>query len=792
MTDWLRALAIIGLTIMGTWETHAQISYSDTTKWYNRTYNLDEVTITKKRTRYSRKNNPAVDFMRKVIEAKRLTDIKSREYCSYEKYQKLTFAVNELTPDDLDKGFIGIIPGAINQVEPCEYNNKLILPLTVSEVVSKYLHCKSPHKEKTIIIGERSKGIGQLLETGDILTEAIKDFFTDINIYDNQIRLLHQSFTSPIADDAIAFYRYFIVDTLEIGTDRCVHLAFSPNNPRDFGFSGEIYVMDDGSYQVRRCVLAIPKKSGVNFVDGIKTLQEFTTLSDGSRVLTTDDMIVELSLFDFIDKAIVMRNTRLSDYSFEQIPDEDFTTKHKVELESKAKDRDDYFWLTSRRVRLTQGESNMDSFIDGIDKSKGLIRYVLIGLKLLIENYIETGSVNNPSKVDIGPITSMVTNNFIDGWRFRLGGQTTANLSPHLFLKGYYAHGLDSKKNYYDAQLTYSFNIKDYQPQEYPMRNVTIATSYDVCAPTDKFLMLDKDNVFTSLKWTTVDKMMFYRRHLLRFEREDYIGLRTTIQFKIEDNEACGALSFINLANNASEDVSSEHLKTSELKVEIRYAPNEKTITTKQRRHKLNHEVPVITLSHTMGFKGAFGGDYKYNFTELSLYKRFWMKSWGRLDVNLKGGIEWNKVPFPLLIMPAANLSYISQPETFSLIGQMEFLNDRYASLDIAWDINGKIFNRIPLLKKLKWREYVGVRSLWGYLSEKNDPSLARNQGSSILMLFPDGSNVMDSGKPYFEMSVGISNIFRFFQVEYVRRLNYNGLSSAHRHGVRVMMKFRF
>ena len=760
----------------------------DTTKWYNKTYELNEVTITKKRTKYSRKNNPAVELMRKVIAAKKLTDIKNRDYCRYDKYQKLTLAVNDVTPEALEHGTIGKLPGALNQVEVCEYNNKLILPLTVTETASRYFHSKQPSRDKTITLGERTEGIGQLFQTGDILTETLKDFFTDINIYDNQIRLLHQSFTSPIGRDAIAFYRFFIVDTLMVSHDRCIHLAFSPNNPRDFGFSGEIFIMDDGSYQVRRCVLAIPKKSGVNFVDGIKTLQEFTTLPSGERVLTVDDMIVEMSLFDFIDKAIVVRNTRLTDYSFRPIPDQDFSLKAEVEQEAKAKGRDGDFWREHRKVRLTGSEQSMGDFITALADAKGLLHYVHIALKLLMENFIETGSKTRPSLFDIGPVNTIATSNFIDGFRVRLGGQTTANLSPHLFFKGYYAHGFKSDNNYYNAELTYSLNSKEYLPQEFPLRNISFSSSYDVCSPTDKFLVTDKDNVFTSLKWTTVDYMMYYRRQQLKMEREEYFGLRTTLSLKMEKNWACGELHFVPL----SDPTASRSMRTTELRLELRYAPGEKIITTKQRRHKLNHEAPVVTLSHAVGFKGFLGGDYRYNFTELKLYKRLWMKSWGRLDINVKGGIEWNQVPFPLLIMPAANLSYISQEETFGLIGQMEFLNDRYASLDLAWDLNGKIFNRLPLIKKLKWREWLGFRMLWGDLSDKNNPQLERHQGSTLLMAFPDGCNIMSPDKPYCEFVAGIHNIFRFFQVEYVRRLNYLSLPSAHKHGVRFRVKVRF
>ena len=173
---------------------------------------------------------------------------------------------------------------------------------------------------------------------------------------------------------------------------------------------------------------------------------------------------------------------------------------------------------------------------------------------------------------------------------------------------------------------------------------------------------------------------------------------------------------------------------------------------------------PVFTLSHTLGIKGVLGSDYSYNYTEASIYKRFWLKSWGKLDIMLKGGLQWEKVPYPLLIMPETNLSYILQDFTFSAINNMEFPTDRFLSGNIGWDLNGKIFNRIPLLKKLKWREFIGFRILWGDLTDKNNPLLEENTGSPLLMYFPEGSYVIDSKRPYMEMSLGIHNIFKLFR----------------------------
>ena len=200
----------------------------------------------------------------------------------------------------------------------------------------------------------------------------------------------------------------------------------------------------------------------------------------------------------------------------------------------------------------------------------------------------------------------------------------------------------------------------------------------------------------------------------------------------------------------------------------------------------------VLTLSHTFGMKGVLGGEYNYNFTEATFYKRFFLNSWGNLNVDARAGAQWNKVPFPLLIMPAANLSYIAQYGTFNLVNNMEFLNDRYASIDVWWNMNGKILNRIPIIKKLKWREYIGVKCLWGNLTSKNNPFLEKNKNSRELMVFPEGSNVMDCHRPYTEIVAGISNIFKILSVQYVRRLNYNSQPTANKQGVRIQLMFKF
>ena len=764
---------------------------------------LQNVTVRGRRNRYSRKDNPAVELMRRVIAAKKKTNLNNHDFYQYNKYQKLTLAFNDLSPQDMESGIFGKKQWALDQMELCPYNNKLILPVSVDETVTRKIYRKDPKSEKDIIMGQNTSGLNDLFETGDILNTVLKDVFTDVDLYDNQMRLLQYPFTSPIADNAISFYRYYIEDTTFVDRDKCYHLQFMPNNQQDFGFRGDLYIIADSTLHVRKCTLTIPKKSDVNFVDNLQIIQEYRQLDNGEWVLSTDDMFVEMSVAKFLSKVIVIRTTRTQDYDFEEINKKLFKGKQKERHEANAQMRDDDFWNQYRAVQLTKGESSMDSFIANIENIKGF-KFIIFGLRALIENFVDTGTKEHPSKVDIGPVNTMITKNFIDGLRTRVSAQTTANLNPHWFANGYYAHGWDSKKDYYKAELIYSFNKKDYLPREFPKRTVTFTSTYDVTSPSDKFVHTDKDNVFTAFKWAKVDKMMFYNRQQVAFEWEEEFGFKTTLSLKAEENEACGGLFFTPMDQWQSAETSemllgaplSLHngkIRTTELMALVRFAPGETFINTKQRRLTINLDAPVFTLGHTFGLKGFLGGEYSYNLTEATMYKRFWLPhNWGKIDCHVKGGIQWNKVPFPLLIMPAANLSYIVEDETFNLINNMEFLNDRYVSADMSWDMNGKVFNRIPLLKKLKWREYFGVKMLWGELTDKNNPMLEENLHDNTLMMFPEGSFVMDSHQPYFELIAGVHNIFKILHVEYVRRLNYLDLPTAHKHGIRFMMRMTF
>lgn len=750
-------------------------------------HKLNEVVVKTKRGKYSRKDNPAVELMRRVIAAKKKTDLSNHDYYQYDKYQKITLALNDLKKEQLEGKFFSKRQYLLDQVETSPYNGKLTLPVSIDETVSQHIYRKDPKTEKDIIKGQQSNGIGQVIQTGEILNTALKDAFTDVDIYDDYVRLLQYPFPSPIGRTGISFYHYYIEDTVYVERDLCYHLQFIPANSQDFGFRGELYVLADSSLHVKKCNLYMPHNTDVNYVKNMKIEQEYTRLDNGEWVLSKDDMIAELHVNSMLQDLLVVRNTRLTDYAFDELPKILFKGKAKVRHDMDAMNRDEAYWNKYRQVDLTKSESSMDSFIHRMENSKGF-KYIIFFVKALMENYVEIGGGTDgkKSKFDLGPVNTYISKNFVDGIRLRLAGRTMAALNPHFFWDGYAAYGTKSNDWYTGNIFTYSLNKKKNSPFEFPMRNLTFEVARDVTSPSDENLLHNKDNFFMTFRAATQDEMFLYHRQKLAFTYETDWGFRFNTSLRFQSNRTVGNLHYYHL-----DGTEVKKIRMTDLNVGINYNPGVTYVNTKQQRLPINLDSPEIGLSHTMGFKGFMGGQYHCNITKLSIYKRQWLGSWGYLDFHAIGQAQWNKVPFPMLILPPINLSYFEQETTISLMKDWEFLNDRQVFWALSWDMNGKLLNRIPLIKKLKWREWFAIKGVWGHLTDKNNPYLEKNQGDGRLFKFPKNSHVMND-TPYWECVAGVHNIFKFFSVEYVRRLTYLNNNNIDKWGIRFgfMMSF--
>lgn len=742
-------------------------------------HKLNEVVVKTKRGKYSRKDNPAVELMRRVIAAKKKTDLGNHDYYQYDKYQKITLALNDLKKEQLEGKFFSKRQYLLDQVETSPYNGKLTLPVSIDETVSQHIYRKDPKTEKDIIKGQQSNGIGQVIQTGEILNTALKDAFTDVDIYDDYVRLLQYPFPSPIGRTGISFYHYYIEDTVYVERDLCYHLQFIPANSQDFGFRGELYVLADSSLHVKKCNLYMPHNTDVNYVKNMKIEQEYTRLDNGEWVLSKDDMIAELHVNSVLQDLLVVRNTRLTDYAFDELPKILFKGKAKVRHDMDAMNRDEAYWNKYRQVDLTKSESSMDSFIHRMENSKGF-KYIIFFVKALMENYVEIGGGTDgkKSKFDLGPVNTYISKNFVDGIRLRLAGRTMAALNPHFFWDGYAAYGTKSNDWYTGNIFTYSLNKKKNSPFEFPMRNLTFEVARDVTSPSDENLLHNKDNIFMTFRAATQDEMFLYHRQKLAFTYETDWGFRFNTSLRFQSNRTVGNLHYYHL-----DGTEVKKIRMTDLNVGINYNPGVTYVNTKQQRLPINLDSPELSLRHTTGLDGFMGGQYKSNITSLGIYKRQWLGSFGYIDFNIVGKMQWNKVPFSMLIQPPVNLSIFEQEATISMMKDWEFLSDRQVFWSVAWDMNGKLLNRIPLIKKLKWREYIAAKGVWGQLTDKNNP--LKNPNDDVLFKFPNNSYTFGD-TPYWELVAGVHNIFKFFGIDYVRRINYLNHPNVDKWGIRM------
>jgi len=754
-------------------------------------YEIEEVTVRPTRERYSRKDNPAVDLIRKVIEHKSENRIESKEQYKVEVYEKLSLALNDFNPNLEKNAFVQKFKFVKNYLDTSEISGKPILPISIRETISDYYYRKSPKTEKTITKAKRHEGIDKDLDDSGSLTANLEEIFKGINIFDNDINILLNRFVSPLSSTlAVSYYKYYIMDTLDISGDKCIDLAFVPVNSQSYGFTGRLYITLDGEYAVKRCLLNVPRNINLNWVDELRIVQEFKRAEDNTWILDTENTYVNLYIVKGGQQLYAHQLRNYDKYDFSP-PDvgSTFSMLGSIHVLPDATQRPDSFWINNRHVPLGEKESALKDLVTELRKVPAF-NAIIKTVEILITGYIPTKPDKKESLFDFGPMNTTFNANKLEGFRFRLGGMTTANLNPRWFVGGYMAYGLNDRKLKYQGKLTHSFTDKEYHERESPMHNLSLMHEYDVYTPGQDFLFTSKDNMFVAWKvGEPVTQMQYIRKTVFQYDKEWLNGLSVKGWLKHENNEAAGTLTYSKYINQDML-IGVKDFTTSEVGVQLRFAPGERAYNSREGKSSvfnLSKDAPIFKVSHQMGFNNVLGGEYKYNHTEISGEKRIWLSSFGHIDAIVKAGKVWDKVPFPLLILPNTNQSITIQPETFTMMRAMEFVTDQYASFYITYYLKGWILNRVPVIKWLKMREVISFSGLIGDLSDKNNPAIHPNG----LFILPDGTRTLGN-TPYLEASVGLENIFKILRIDYYRRLTYLNEPNIKKGGIRIALRFSF
>ncbi len=753
-------------------------------------FEISEVVVKPKREKYTRKDNPAVELIKKVIAHKNDNRIEAKPEYQTEVYEKLSLSLDNFNPN-LDKNkFLKKFKFIKNYLDTSEFNGKPILTVSVRENLSDFYYRKSPKAEKTIVRAKRMQGIDKTLDDGGGITSNLEEILKSINIFDNNIPILLNRFVSPLSSTlATTYYHYYIMDTLDVGGDKCVDLAFVPANSESYGFTGRLYITLDGNYAVKKVLLNTPANINLNWVDKLRIEQEFKQMPDSTWVLDQENTFVNFYVVKGTQQLYAHQLRNYDNYNFNvQNADSVFGLLGALHVLPEATAQPDTFWTHNRPIPLKEKEDALKDLLGQLRKVPAF-NAIIKTAEILITGYIPTANDKKVTKFDFGPMNTTFSANHLEGFRMRVGGMTTANLNPYWFASGYLAYGTNDRKIKYNLKLTHSFTKKEYHEGENPVNNLSFIQEYDVYTPGQDFLFTSKDNIFVAWKvGEPVTKMQYIRKSVLQYEKEWLNGLTWKSWIMNQNNEAAGTLQYI----KRDESGNLYHIKdftTSEIGTQLRFAPGERAYngrSGKESVFNLSKDAPVFKLSHQLGIKGVLGGDYNYNHTEISAEKRIWLSSFGHIDAQVKAGKVWDKVPFPLLILPNTNQSITIQPEAFHMMNALEFVTDQYVSFNATYYLKGWILNRIPGIKWLRLREVLSFNMIYGGLTDKNNPTLTPG-----LFLLPDGTQPLGS-TPYMECSVGLENIFKILRIDYYRRLTYLDHPDIKKGGIRIALRFTF
>ena len=739
---------------------------------------LQEVTIKPGKEKYSKKNNPAVRFVKQMIERRDSHTPHNKDYYQYDQYEKMLLGLNEFErkpKKDGKKGKFDFLNEFVDTLE----TGTTILPVLEKEKIATVFYRKEPKSEKRVIRGQQSSGVDEMLSQ-DGVQQFLEEVFKDVDIFQNNIPLFLQRFVSPLSTIGPNYYKYYLLDTLTIDQQPCVDLGFVPFNSETFGFTGHLYVTLDSTYFVKRAVLNVLKDINLNFVSQMTIEQTFRRTEDNTRLITKDDITVHFKLTEDSKGMYARRLNNYTNHTFKE-PESGhhlraFAQSQPVITLEDAFHRPESFWEKERpKEAERKNKKSLKEMMTEL-RSVPLFYYTEKAISILFSGYVQTHPEVQKSKFEVGPMNSSIGGNDLEGFRLRAGGGTTPAFNKHWFLEGYTAYGLGDHKLKYDLAVEYSFNERKQYLKEFPRHSIRLGYMYDVYKLGEQYMNTGKDNFLLSIKRMNELRATYQRQAEVNYLKEHYNGISYGVNLKHRREYATKYASF---------PVS--HYDMALMELNFRYGKDEKFFQTRNHRIPITFDAWIFHFKHTMARKGFLGSDYDYHRTDIGVQKRIWFSAFGYLDAIVKAGKVWSEVPYPLLILPNANMSYTIQPETYTNMNPLEFINDEYASWDLTYYMNGNLLNRIPLIKKLRWREVFCFRGLWGNLTDKNNPS----SNSKGLFAFPEGTYQMGK-KPYMEASIGIENIFNAIRVDYVWRLNYLDHPGIQKNGIRATVVLSF
>jgi len=699
--------------------------------------------------------NPAEIIMKRARKLTKEYNPEKIEYYEYEGYNKVQLAVDNVSDKFKQRKIFSAMAPLFDTISSFgDSSAKKVLPVFVSETISDYYFRKFPRRTREVIKATKIQGVG----VGDesYVSQILGSTFQQYNFYENNLYILDKDFISPLSLQANGYYHFALLDSVEIDGKPCYQIRVDPKNSKDLVFSGMIWI-EASSYAIQQLSLEITKEANLNFIEKLKIQQEFEEIEPTYWLPNKTRVLIDIA--ELTNNTVGMiglyynstKNTKVN--KVHELP----FYEDKITVAEKSFEMSETYWDTARHEKITNEDKRIYQMVDSL-KNQPLIKSYIDFVEIAVEGHIPKG------KIDLGPWYYLLGYNNLEGLRTRIGFKTSPLFHKDFQFRGYGAYGFGDKQFKYSAFADYVLSRKKWAKIGlFVKKDVELIglTDEDIgtSALYDAFALLGTDQLnrsFTQKIWG---------------EKELVKGYTQTVNLthKSYQFEKVGDFNFgyYSTPGDSLSAIESDFDITS-INLRGRLSHKERFIYRRTSRYSLgNLKAPVLSIDYTKSFDNLFGGDFSFDKIGLELWQFNSLGNLGTFEYTVKGYKTFGQAPYPSLFIMRGNQSFFSSSLSYNLMDFFEFAADQYVSLDYEHQFNGLIINRVPLLKKLKWRSFVNTKAVYGTMSESNRSLMPLNNLSYTNPSF------FVIGKPYVEMGYGIENILRFIRLDFIHRLTY-------------------
>lgn len=725
--------------------------------------------------------NKAIRIIKNVQDNRKKYNIEKLEQYEYESFTKIQIAVDNITDKFKKRKLYKTMESLFDTISSLKADTNAIpvLPVFVSETLSDFYYNKSPYRTKEVIKATRIKGVG--VGEDSYVAQVLGSSFQQYNFYENNLYLFDKDFISPISGLSLAYYHYALMDSMIIDNHKTYKIMVWPKNKKDLVFTGHLWIQDT-TWALKRVSLEISKEANINFIEKIKIQQEMVEVEKDAWLPEKTRVLIDVA--EITDNTLGMIGTYYTSTKYQNVSKKHDTKffEQKVAVKEDAYSKDDHFWDTARHEQLSASDIKIFNLVDSF-RNQPLVRTYVDIVEIIAEGYKPIAN----GKLEIGPYISTVAWNPLEGLRLRAGIRTTETLLKNSQFEGFAAYG------FLDEKWKYGFYItKVLDRKRWTRAGLGFKKDVDLLGVTDNPFITS--SLFKALNTIGSYRLNYTFEYKAWAEREVIKGITFRANFRHNDyqfvtRDGYDRFNFAYYKNPDSVNISNKFSITT-INLETRISLKQQFVFRHVDRYNFgNLKQPVFTINYTKGLKGVLGGEYNFDKIGFKVWQYNNWGNFGNFEYTIQAGKTFGTIPYPILEVARGNQSYVSSYYGYNLMQFFEFVSNQYVSVQYEHNDNGILFNRVPLVKKFKWRFFYNAKAIYGSLNTKN-LELVPPTDKDNKAVTPIG--VYTKNKPYVELGYGIENIFKFVRLDFIHRINYLNNDKAKPFGVKVNFVLKF